>query len=128
MSYKIQLELRERCLFAAASGERTCKNVAAIAGEILDECVRANVARVFLDLRQLSGRLDISESILVITEMFPKMGLSQKLERVAVLESQERHERSRFFERAAHARGYNLRMFDDQDEAMDWISASRQLA
>ena len=106
----------------------TLENVAAIAGEILDECVRANVARVFLDLRQLSGRLDISESILVITEMFPKMGLSQKLERVAVLESHERHERSRFFERAAHARGYNLRMFDDQDEAMDWISASRQLA
>jgi len=128
VSYSIEMELRGSCLFAAACGERTGENVSAIAREILDKCVRNNIVDVFLDLRQLTGRLNISDSISVITKEFPEMDLFGKLERVAVLETSERHERSRFFERAAHARGYNIRMFDDQKEAADWISKSRQPA
>ena len=128
VSYNIEMELREHCLFATACGERTGENVSAITKEILDECVRNNIVDVFLDLRQLTGRLTITDSISVITNEFPRIGLFKKLERVAVLESRERHERSRFFERVAHARGYNIRMFDDQREAADWISRSRQPA
>lgn len=128
MSYSIDMEVRGHCLFAAACGERTSQNVSAIAKEVVAECERNEVVDVFLDLRQLTGRLNISDSLAVVTNGFPAMGTFQKLERVAVLEASERRERSRFFERAARARGYNIRMFDDQKEAFDWISESRQPA
>ena len=128
MSYSIEMELRGRCLFAAACGVRTSENVSAIAKQVLDECMRKDIVDVCLDLRQLTGRLNISDSLSIITREFPEMGLFQKLERVAVIESGERQERSRFFERAAHARGYNIRMFDDQKQAADWISKGKQPA
>jgi len=97
MSYEIEMKVKGHYLFATACGTRTSENVLSIAKEILDECMRNNTANVFLDLRQLTGRLSISESLPVITKEFPELGLFRKLERVAVLESGDRNERSRFF-------------------------------
>ena len=128
MSYNIEIEIRDHFLFATASGERTDINVEAIAKKIVDECARNKIANVYLDLCQLTGRLSILESLLVITKVFPEMGIFRKLERVAVLESSERNERSRFFEQAAQARGYNIRMFDNRKEATDWLSECGQPA
>ena len=128
MGYSIEMEVREDYLFATACGERTAENVSAIAREVIDECVQRNVAHVLLDLRHLTGRLNIADSLSVVTKGFPEIGVFRRLERVAVLEMSERYERSRFFERVAHSRGYNIRMFDDQQEALDWISSSRQSA
>ena len=122
MNYTLEMEARNGCLFAVARGERTIDNISAIAEEILSECLRSDTVDVFLDLRQLTGRLDVSDSIQVIIREFPRIGLFQTLNRVAVLESEERDERSQFFERAAQARGYNIRMFEDQAKANDWIT------
>jgi hypothetical protein len=128
VSYDIEIELQEHYLFATACGDRTSENVSALAREVLDECVRHKVVNVLLDLRLLTGRLSISESLSVITRVFPEMGTLRKLQRVAVVETSERNERSRFFERAAGSRGYNIKMFEDQKEAVDWLSEHRQPA
>ena len=128
MSHNVQLIPRGSCLFATASGERTSDSVSAIAKEIVDQCMQNGIADVYLDLRQLKGRLDISDSIAVITRVFPELGLLGKLQRVAVLESSGRYERSRFFERAAHARGYNIRMFEDEEVAISWVTGGAQSA
>jgi hypothetical protein len=128
MSYTMDIEVQGDCLVAAACGERTGENVSAIAQEILDECLRQGIVKVLLDLRPLTGRLSISESLSVVTHLFPEMSALRKLERVAVIEASERHERSRFFERAAGARGYNIRMFSEQQQAVDWLAQSRQPA
>ena len=128
MDHNIEIEIRENCLFAVAKGVRTENSISEIAKEIFDKCASNNIVKAFVDLRQLTGRLNISESLQVINKLFPEIGIFRKLEKVAVLETNERNERSVFFEQAAQARGYNIRMFDDQDNAADWLSECKQPA
>jgi hypothetical protein len=122
MSYEMTKEVKGQTLFVTAAGRRTGRNVAAIAKDVLDECRRSNVTEVFIDLRDLKGRMDVSDSLLVITEVFPSINLFRHVKRVAVIETPDRDERSRFFERVAHSRGFNIRMFDDPERAQQWLA------
>ena len=124
MSLNIDIELRESYLFATVCGERTSENIAALAKEILDVCQKNNIDRVLVDLRKFTGRLNITDSYLVVDRILPTIKLFHQLKKVAVLELEERYERSRFFEGVAQDNGYNIRMFEDQDVATAWLSKS----
>ena len=126
MSLGIETEVKHQCLFVTVMGQRTRSNIQELTKAVVDRCISNNVVRTLVDLRQFTGRLDISDSFIVVTDVFPSIGIFNKLERVAVLESKERNVRSRFFEGVAHARGYEIRMFDCQEEAAEWISESKQ--
>jgi hypothetical protein len=124
MSYDIDIELKENYLFATVCGERTGENIATLAKEILDVCKKNNIDLVFVDLRKFTGRLNITDSYLVVARILPTIKLFQQLKKVAVLELEERYERSRFFEGVAQDNGYNIRMFEDQDVAAAWLLES----
>ena len=121
----IEMNLRGHFLNATACGLRTVDNVTHLTRSILDACDTHGVADVLLDLRQLTGKLSIIESLSMITNVFPEMKRLKCLSKVTVLESKDRQERSRFFEKASKARGYNIRMFEDQNEAYAWMDRSK---
>lgn len=127
MSLNIEMQIIERYLFVIPRGKRTSDNISEISKSILDFCLQNNIENVLLDARQLTGRLDISESYLVVLNLFPTIKQFRQLTKVAILESKERYERSRFFERLARKRNYNLRIFEDQMEATTWISKSDEV-
>ena len=128
MTYRADFELRDQHLFATVGGPRTIESITSISREVVNECRRNGVSKVFIDLRQLTGRLEITDSLSVVERIFPAIESFRELEKVAVLEQKERFERSRFFERVAQSKGYNIRMFEDPDEATTWLTVTEQPA
>jgi hypothetical protein len=112
-------------LHACASGTRTLKNVSSIAREILDASIINETDKALIDIRQLEGRLSIFDSLLIITKEFPAIQQLRVLNKAAIVDAEDRRERSEFFERIARSRDYNIRIFEDVQTAIEWISEDK---
>lgn len=128
MTYRLELRKEKDVVYVRASGIRSRETVSSIAHEILDACDKHQVDRVLVNVQELTGRLSIFDSFMLVAEEFPKLKRRQILKKAALVDNRERRERFRFFELLAHNRGYNLRIFDDADEALEWIRGDESTA
>lgn len=120
MTYELQVEDRNEYLYARPIGIRTRETVSAIATEMLGACIENGNTRVMIDVRQLEGRLRTMDSFSIVTEDFPKMR-GKGVYQAAVVDRQVSRARGWFFETVARNRGFNLRLFADQDTAHKWL-------
>lgn len=98
-----------------------------LAGAVVDELTRQvvvaaqAVARcgVLLDLRSAGAALDMG----ALWHLAASLAASAPalVDRIALLASSERMSKARFFELAAHNRGFNAAAFDDHARALAWL-------
>ncbi len=93
-----------------------------MANGIIDACEQHHNNMVLVDVRELKGRLNIFDSLSLITGEFPKLRQRGVLKRAVIADLKERRERYRFFEIAARYRGFNLTAFEEVDNAIEWLT------
>jgi hypothetical protein len=121
MSYDLKIEKKDDFLWVTATGrERTLEIVLAMARDILQACVENKVTLVLLDIRTLEGRLDMMDAYDLPDKHFSKMRDRSVITHLAIVVD-EFEESYRFFENVAVNRSYNLRIFSDSGEAVEWL-------
>jgi hypothetical protein len=126
MTYELQIRIEEHYLYVCASGARTRSNVSSMAEAILDACSQNHVKRVLVDVRELTGRLSVFESYSIPVKVFPRLRKRGVLTKAVIVDSGERSDRSRFFESLARKLGFNIRIFEDVDRAIEWLCDGEQ--
>jgi hypothetical protein len=92
-----------------------------MAKEILEACLKNKTSRVLVDVRGLEGRLSTVDAYEIPTSYFPKLRRPGMLTKAAIVDVKEFKDSYQFFENVAVNRGYNLRMFGDIAEAIEWL-------
>ncbi len=124
MSYEFTIEEKPNHLYVSATGERTRENVAAIAHRIIDACEKNLVKGVLVDVRQLTGRLRVFDSFMIVAIEFPRLKRLGVLSKAAIVDREENRARFAFFERISRNRGFNVRAFSQVSEATEWLRSS----
>jgi len=121
MSYELETTIEDTHVFASITGTRTRHATVSAANEIIELCRQHKIEKVLVDVRRLTGRLSIFDSMMLIFEEFPKLQKLDVVKKAAILDSKKRLERLQFFEDHANRRGYNIRMFTEIDTARTWL-------
>lgn len=121
MDIKITTTRKEGYLQISIVGERSIKNIIDATIAILDECGKQEVMKVVVDITEMTGQLNIPETFELPTKVFPKLRDREVINRAAILDLPTNLKRTRFFETVAQNRGFNLRMFSAEAEAVTWL-------
>jgi len=121
MSYRLKIENNEGTLLVKATGARTYENVLNMTLEIMEACIQHGTPKVLVDVRDLEGRLNVLDSFTIPDEVFPRIRDRRVIQKSAIVDVEEFQGAYRFFENVAVNRGFNLRIFSDQEEAMLWL-------
>lgn len=118
--YTLTFENRENHLFVLSNGLRTRGTVTAMAMEIFDAALANNLSKVLIDARELDGRLGVLDSYLLVTEVFQNIR-GKGIRKAAIVDEQINTLREWFLETVARNRGFNIRIFNDKEKALDWL-------
>jgi hypothetical protein len=92
-----------------------------LAEEVYQKAVQLQIRRLLVDVRDLLGWLQPTEIYDVVDGEFPRFR-GHKIRRLAIVDRKHDEPDQRyFFETVAHNRGYDLRLFADLQEAIDWL-------
>jgi hypothetical protein len=120
--YALAIEAKGNHLFVRASGVRTRDTVTAMTMEILDAALANRLSKVLIDVTGLKGRLGILDSYLVVQDVFSKLR-GKGLRKAAIVDEQGPAIREWFLETVARNRGFNVRIFTDQEDALQWLKS-----
>ena len=120
-SYELSSTFSPDHLKFIARGARTREAVASIAEEIVAKCTSQQVSRVLVDVRNLEGRLSITDSFMLFIHEFPQLRKQGVVKKAAIVDQKSNQERLHFFETIARNRGFKIRTFTDAEEAACWL-------
>ena len=120
MSYEIDMDKEYDFLHVRVRGVRTRENVSAMARDILDACLEHRCTKVLIDVRALEGWLSTLEAYDVPSTDFSDLR-GRGLQKAAIVDRERPGETHRFFETVARNRGFNVRIFENTDRAVEWL-------
>lgn len=120
--HSLDFESREGYLFARAKGVRTRHSVASVTKVVFEKAVELGYTRVLADVTQLEGILSAFDAYLLVTENFKSLRW-KGLTKAAVVDERATRLRGMFSEIVARNRGYNYRIFNDEERAIQWLLA-----
>jgi hypothetical protein len=120
MSYHLTIEERPSYLHARVIGARNPENALRFLKEVYEACVNRGYSAVLLEMNLSGPSLDSASIFRVISQQSPDATRLQKIAYVDASTSDP--ERPRFAETVAINRGVNVRMFQDLDAAIQWMS------
>jgi hypothetical protein len=118
--YELTFQTKDDYLFVQASGVRTRETVADITMKTFEAATARNLSLVLVDVRALEGRLGVGENYILVSNLFQSIR-GKGLKKAAILDVGVSLGRGRFLETVARNRGYNFRIFVDQDQAVEWL-------
>ena len=121
MPHQLKTEIEGDILIATAAGTRDTRTVAAVAHEVAALCRQKDIPKLLLDASGLEGTLKTLDAFSLVVKHFPDLRRLAELEKAAVLDKELTEEQHRFLENVAVNRGYNFRVFDDRDKALEWL-------
>jgi hypothetical protein len=116
------MEVKDDHLFARASGVRTRDSVVALTNEIFDATVANGLSKTLIDVKELEGRLGALDNYLIVTEVFQKLR-GKGVNKAAIVDEQAPSLQGWFLETVARNRGFNIRIFTDHADALEWIKS-----
>jgi hypothetical protein len=122
MSYKMNITKNPDFLHVHASGVRTRESVAALANDVKQACIDHQTPKVLVDVRDMSGGLNIMDILNLVTTVFPKLKDYEVLNKAAIVDSKETGFRYPILETIARNRAYNIRIFKEPSEAIEWLT------
>jgi len=122
----VEMTREPKYLHFRAKGMRSRESILALSKQIMDACIEHDARQVLVDVRELEGFLPVLDAYEIPAQEFPAMRRPEILRQAAVIDREGAEERGRFFETVAQNRGFNLRTFQDPDEAIEWLLRNRQ--
>lgn len=120
MSYKINYKAFSDHLRVSISGHGNKEAWAKVSGDISGLLDKYGLKDILIDLRNITGRLSVFDSV----EHIDNYSYEMKLRRYAVVDKPEHKEQNRFFENAACNRGYRIYFFTDEAPALKWLNVA----
>ncbi len=121
MSSRLTIKKKEDFLWVTTTGTRSFKTVVDISADVLKACAEEKVKKVLVDVRALEGALDTLEAYEIPDKYFPTIRDPNVITRAAIVDLKESEDRYRFFETVAQNRGFNLFIFSNPEEAVEWL-------
>lgn len=121
MSYNLTIEKKGDVLWVTATGMRSLETVISMSKDIMAACAEQKVRRVLIDVRELKERMKMGEIYEISDKYFPKIRDRSVITHSAIVDLKEFEHEYKFFETVAMNRGFNLRLFSDPDEAVEWL-------
>ena len=124
MPWKIQLIDNPAAVAVEASGPMKLALVMEVAAQALAEAASHELHKFLVDDREMIPDLSTLE-LYQLPEVLERMGFGKR-DRAAVLycERSPKAEDFRFFENTAINRGFDVRLFTDLDQAVDWLRSA----
>lgn len=117
---QLTLEIKEEYLQAHVTGQRTWAAVSALVTEIAQAAIEHKRDRVLVDVRELQGWLGGLSSYQVVTQDFQRFR-GKGIVKVAIVDRPLPNLRGWFLEMVARNRGFNLKIFESPQVALDWL-------
>jgi hypothetical protein len=121
MEFEYEVQAREGYVEATLTGVRTPTTLIAAAEQVTEVCKELKILKVLVDVRRMTGSLDTLETFEVAGHQIPQRPMTRQLARSAILDLPVNMERMHFFETVAVNRGFNVRVFDDETAAVEWL-------
>lgn len=118
----LTMEKQKDILYVKTEGERTFKTLVTITEQIMEACRENDACLVLVDVRAMGSKLSIWEMFKLVTSCFARVRNRRVLRKAAIVDREDARPRYKFFETVADNRGYNLRIFEDSDEALSWLA------
>ncbi len=122
LPFKLRINKQNSILLVEVEGERSFKILVTITGQIMEACREQDLCRALVDVRAMEGKLSTWETFRLVVSCFSQVRNWHVLRKAAIVDRQENRDRSRFLETVADNRGFNLRIFEDTAEAIEWLS------
>lgn len=121
VTYELSTCEQGGCLYVTAKGERTRATISRLVDDVMELNTRRPHTRILVDVRGFAGLLGPFEIMEVVTEDFPRiqpLGVTK----IAVVDRQIPRSGEAFMETVARNRGFNMRVFDQLEDAQRWLS------
>ena len=118
--YELSIESQSDHLRVHAEGRRTRSTASTLTQDIYKAAAKSRHSKILVDVRELRGRLSVFESLFVVQDEFPKLR-GKGIKRAAVVDREPQGMRRWFFETAAQNRGFDLRVFAKEKQALNWL-------
>lgn len=123
MSYELEIVEKSGYVVAVLKGVRTPETLLAAAARTTTFCSERQISHLLIDLKGMTGRLDTLETFDIAGHELPRQKAVRRVLRSVILDHPENVERLRFFETVAINRGLNVKVFSDEDQAVEWLLA-----
>ena len=126
MPYDFAVDAERDYLRVEVSGNRSpdieqgLRDIMTVWSRVTDICRETNTEKV-LAVLQLKGEVPVMGSYNVVTHA-DQFGWSRRLRMAVVDLNDESREGNRFTETVAVNRGYQIKVFDNENDAKDWLS------
>ncbi|MGA2502881.1 MAG: hypothetical protein ABSG01_02170 [Anaerolineales bacterium] len=118
--HTLTLKIEEEYMIAKAAGSRTRIVVATLVKEIAQAARENQRGKVLIDVRELEGWLGVFDSYYIVTKDFQRLR-GKGIKKVAIIDRPLPKMREKFFETVSNNRGFNLRIFENPETALDWL-------
>jgi hypothetical protein len=121
MDFQVRVEARDGYVEATLTGVRTPATLMAAAEQVTGFCNELKIFKILIDVRQMRGKLDTLETFEIAGHRMPQRPGTRLITKSAILDLPPNMDRIRFFETVAVNRGLNVRVFDDEAAAVEWL-------
>jgi len=118
--YKLTMEEKANYLHVRASGTRSQDTVKAITMEVFNAALAKNLPKILIDVRELYGMFDITDIYFLVTEVLKDLR-GKGVDQVAVIDIRRSTRQGWFLEPVAQHRGFNFRVFAEDESAIKWL-------
>jgi hypothetical protein len=120
--FKLSMEENPVFLYVQASGVRSKDTVRTIAMEVFKTAQSKNLPKVLIDVRELNGMFGITDIYFLVTEVLKDLR-GKGIDQVAVIDIRRSARPGWFLEPVAQNRGFNFRVFAEEESARKWLGA-----
>ncbi len=120
--FKLSMEEKPVYLYVQASGVRSKDTVRTIAMEVFKTAQLKNLPKVLIDVRELNGMFGITDIYFLVTEVLKDLR-GKGIDQVAVIDIRRSARPGWFLEPVAQNRGFNFRVFAEEESAIKWLGA-----
>ena len=118
--HHLTMKVEEGYMTAHASGTRTRVVVSSLVAEIAKAAIENQCGKILIDVRELEGWLGVFDSYNLVTKDFQRLR-GKGIVKAAIVDRPLPKSREWFLEIVSHNRGYNLRIFENPEAALEWL-------
>ncbi|OGO09955.1 MAG: hypothetical protein A3K46_05145 [Chloroflexi bacterium RBG_13_60_9] len=117
----ITMEEKPNYLYVYTSGIRTRDTVKEITMKVFTAALEKHLSKVLIDIRDLNGLFGFLDIYFFVTEVLKDLH-GKGVDQVAVIDIRRSPRPSWFLEPVAQHRGFNFRVFAEDESARKWLS------
>jgi hypothetical protein len=118
--YALTMQDKQNYLQVFAQGVRSRETVKAITLKVFHTACEKHLSKVLIDVRDLTGEFGFLDIYYLVTDVLNDLG-GKGVNQVAVIDIRRSPRPGWFLETVAQHRGYNFRVFPEEESARKWL-------